>query len=35
MLRLPPELHARLALAVQTQGQSLNSFLAEKLSDGA
>lgn len=35
MLRLPPELHARLAVEAQTQGKSLNNFLAEKLSDSA
>ncbi|MDR1607912.1 MAG: type II toxin-antitoxin system HicB family antitoxin [Deltaproteobacteria bacterium] len=31
-LRLPPELHARLAVEAKNQGQSLNSFLVEKLS---
>lgn len=32
MLRLPPELHARLAIQAQTEGKSLNSLVTEALS---
>jgi predicted HicB family RNase H-like nuclease len=35
MLRLPPELHARLAVQAQTLGKSLNSLVAETLSQAA
>ncbi len=35
MLRLPPELHARLAIQAQTEGRSLNSLVAEALSEYA
>lgn len=31
MLRLPPELHARLAIQAQTEGKSLNSLVTEVL----
>ena len=31
MLRLPPELHARLAIQAQTEGKSLNSLVTEAL----
>lgn len=31
MLRLPPEVHARIAVAAETQGKSLNGFIAEVL----
>jgi predicted HicB family RNase H-like nuclease len=31
MLRLPPELHARLAVRAQTEGKSLNSLVTEAL----
>lgn len=30
-LRIPPELHARLAFQAKTKGVSLNSYVAEKL----
>ncbi len=30
-LRLPPELHARAAIAAQTQGKSLNAWVAEAI----
>lgn len=30
-LRIPPELHAKLALHARTMGMSLNSYVAEKL----
>lgn len=32
MLRLPPELHAHLAILAQTEGRSLNSLVTEALS---
>jgi predicted HicB family RNase H-like nuclease len=33
-LRLPPELHARAALAAETQGKSLNAWVAEMIEHG-
>jgi predicted HicB family RNase H-like nuclease len=35
MLRLPPELHARLAIQAQAAGKSLNSLVTETLSQAA
>jgi len=35
MLRLPPELHARLAVQAQAAGKSLNSLVTETLSQAA
>lgn len=35
MLRLPPELHARLAIQAQTEGKSLNSLVTDALSQYA
>lgn len=33
-LRLPPELHARAAIAAQTQGKSLNTWVTEVVARG-
>ncbi|MCL2029881.1 MAG: type II toxin-antitoxin system HicB family antitoxin [Deltaproteobacteria bacterium] len=35
VLRLPPELHAHLAIQAQTSGKSLNSLVTETLSQAA